>query len=122
MVAVLAVSLPASAQSKTEATCAAEEGKPIAGPKGFTFCSEPARIDNPALGGLQEGVRIAAVEPGSEAAEAGFQAGDIAYRIGGAPVNTGAAAVKRIESLRPGEEAVINFWRGQLPFLIRIRG
>jgi S1-C subfamily serine protease len=102
--------------------CPSEEGKAVAGPQGLTFCSEPARIENPAMGGLQEGVRIAGVDPKGPGASAGFQAGDIVYRVGGMPVNTGAAAVKRLQSLRPGEEAVVNFWRGTLPFLIRLRG
>lgn len=102
--------------------CPPEEGKAVAGPHGLTFCSDPARIENPAMGGLQEGVRLAGVDPKGPGASAGFQTGDIVYRIGGAPVNTGAAAVKRLQSLRPGEEVVVNFWRGTLPFLIRLRG
>jgi S1-C subfamily serine protease len=104
------------------AACPSGEGKPTAAILGLTFCSEPARIENSAIGGLQEGTRVASVEPKSQAAEAGFQPGDIVYRVGGAPVNTGAAAVKRLQSLRPGEEAVLNFWRETLPFLIRLRG
>lgn len=116
------LALEATQTGSPTMACPSEEGKPVAGPEGMTFCSEPARIENPAMGGLQEGVRIAGVDPKGPGAAAGFQTGDIVYRIGGQPVNTGDAAVKRLQSLRPGEEAVVNFWRGTLPFLIRVRG
>lgn len=124
--AIVGLSAPVSgleqAGQAVPAECPADQGKALAGPQGLTFCTEPARIDNPAMGGLQEGVRIAAVAAKSPAELAGFQAGDIVYRIGGQPVNTGEAAVKHLSALRPGEEAVLNFWRNELPFLIRLRG
>jgi S1-C subfamily serine protease len=104
------------------AVCPALEGKALSGPQGLTFCSGTARVEIRAAEEPQDGVRIAAVAPGSAAESAGFKPGDVVYRVGGEWVSTGADAVKRLEALRPGQEAVVNFWRDGLPFLIRVRG
>jgi S1-C subfamily serine protease len=104
------------------ATCPELEGKALPGPQGLTFCSGTARVEIRAAEEPQDGVRIAAVAPGSAAESAGFKPDDVVYRVDGAWVSTGTDAVKRLEALRPGQEAVVNFWRDGLPFLIRVRG
>jgi hypothetical protein len=104
------------------ATCPEGEGKALPGPQGLTFCSGTARVEIRAAEEPQDGVRIVSVAAGSAAASAGFQPGDLVYRAGGEWVSTGAEAIKRLEALQPGQEAVVNFWRDGLPFLIRVRG
>jgi S1-C subfamily serine protease len=104
------------------AVCPELEGKAVPGPQGLTFCSGTARVEIRAAEEPQDGVRIAAVAPGSAAESAGFKPDDVVYRVGGEWVSTGADAVKRLEALRPAQEAVVNFWRDGLPFLIRVRG
>jgi S1-C subfamily serine protease len=104
------------------AVCPELEGKALAGPQGLTFCSGTARVEIRAAEEPQDGVRIVAVAPGSAAESAGFKADDVVYRVGGEWVSTGAEAIKRLEALRPGQEAVVNFCRDGLPFLIRVRG
>jgi putative serine protease PepD len=105
-----------------EAACPEPEGKPVTAPQGLTLCSNTARVKIRAAEEPQDGVRIVAVAAGSPAESAGFRPGDVVYRVDGAWVSTGAAAIKRLEALRPDQEAIVNFWRDGLPFLIRVRG
>jgi S1-C subfamily serine protease len=116
--------LPAASipQAVTAAVCPEPEGKAVPGPQGLTFCSGTSRVEIRAADEPQDGVRIVSVAPGSPAESAGFKADDVVYRVGGEWVSTGADAVKRLEALRPGQEAIVNFWRDGLPFLIRVRG
>jgi S1-C subfamily serine protease len=129
---VVALTLPASVgpavtvssgqKAALEAGCPELEGKAIPAPQGLTVCSNTARVEIRAAEEPQDGVRIVAVAAGSTAEAAGFKPGDVVYRVGGAWVSTGAVLIKRLEALRPGQEAVVNFWRDGLPFLIRVRG
>jgi putative serine protease PepD len=127
VVAVLTLAPPVASATPTSswqeaARCPELEGKAVPAPQGLTLCSNTARVAIRAAEEPQDGVRIVAVEAGSPAESAGFQPGDVVYRVGGEWVSTGAAAIKRLEALRPGQEAVVNFWRDGLPFLIRVRG
>jgi hypothetical protein len=125
LVVGIAIGLPPAVAAWQEVVpgqaCPKVEGKPLPGPMGLTFCSGTARVTIRAAEEPQAGVRIVEVAPGSVGEAAGFRPGDVVYRAAGTWVSTGPDAIKPLESLAPGQEAIVNFWRDGLPFLIRVR-
>jgi S1-C subfamily serine protease len=59
------------------------------------------------------GVRVAAVDPSSPAARAGFQKGDILEAVGGQPVESAEEYRFRVRELAPGSQAQVTFRRGK---------
>ncbi|MCC3762384.1 trypsin-like peptidase domain-containing protein [Glycomyces sp. TRM65418] len=59
------------------------------------------------------GAMILSVEPGSPAAEAGLQEGDVIIAIDGEPVTSASAVVSAVQGTSSGTEVVITYLRGQ---------
>lgn len=65
------------------------------------------------------GALIAGVEPGSPAAEAGFESGDIITEVNGAPVGDAAELRLLVADLKPGELARFAVFRGGKSLTLR---
>jgi len=67
--------------------------------------SDSFKLDAPA------GALVAKVEPGSAAADAGVQAGDVILEYNGAPVADAGQLSMRVNTTAPGERATLKIWR-----------
>src|SRR3954462_1842270 len=71
-------------------------------------------IPNPAVArvyGVNDGVTVANVRPGSPADQAGLQVGDTITAMDGKPLKSGDDLVNYISSLKPGTKAKLNYVR-----------
>lgn len=59
----------------------------------------------------EPGALVESVYPGSPAAAAGIEPGDVITQINGSPISDGSAAVSAIDSLRPGEQITLGIER-----------
>lgn len=101
--------------------CADADGERVDGPFGLTFCRGWVRTRVLSEEVPQVGALIVFVPPQSEAAAAGFVAGDVIYRVAGDRVSGSADAIERMKSLPPNQMSVVNFWRDGMPFLMRLQ-
>jgi len=65
-----------------------------------------------------KGALVAEVKPGSAAAEAGIQPGDVITKINGKPVNSAEDLKTAVQSLRSGDEARVVIQRGRSRTLV----
>jgi S1-C subfamily serine protease len=70
-----------------------------------------ARTEGDEESAIGAGARVAAVEPGSAAEEAGLQPGDVITRIDDRPVTTSTELTAAVRSRTPGEEATLTVQR-----------
>ncbi len=70
-----------------------------------------ARTEGDEGSAVGAGARVAAVEPGSAAEEAGLQPGDVITRIDDRPVTTSTELTAAVRSRTPGEEATLTVQR-----------
>jgi membrane-associated protease RseP (regulator of RpoE activity) len=84
----------------------------------------PGALAGPAFLGVLTGPatpQIRGVVPGSPAAEAGLQAGDVILAVGGRPVHRGADLQDRIQRYRAGDEVSLRIARQGRPLELRVR-
>jgi uncharacterized iron-regulated protein len=88
-------------------------GKLVAGYADAVFgLASPAERERPRLGVSLEGARIAAVEKGSLAEQAGLRAGDVLLEIAGRPVKDAADVREAVERQAPGTWLPLRVRRG----------
>jgi S1-C subfamily serine protease len=86
--------------------------------------ASPGGAAEPAFLGVLTGPatpRIHGVMPGSPAAEAGLQPGDVILAVGGRPVRRGAELHDRIRRYRAGDEVSLRIARQGRPLELRVR-
>ncbi len=80
-------------------------------PKKLGLSVKPMSDEAKAKSGLEGGVVVESVDPGSDGARAGIQPGDIIFRVGGRPVSNVADYEKVTSKLKKGEPLTIRVWR-----------
>jgi len=71
--------------------------------------------------GISGGVEVREIVPGSPAADAGIQAGDIITLVGSTPVNSGKALAGAVDGLKAGTSVPVRLLRRGAPMFIGIR-
>jgi serine protease Do len=77
--------------------------------------AESFKLDAP------KGALVSKVEPGSAAAEAGVQAGDVILEYNGAAVSDAGQLSMRVNTTPPGERATLKIWRAGKPMTVTAR-
>jgi putative serine protease PepD len=70
--------------------------------------------------GLLNGAGIARVSPGSAAAQAGLQRGDVVVKVDGQPVQDASSLVATIRGHRPGEKVTLSVVRGGKQLQVKV--
>lgn len=116
----------ATASSATELYTCATEPADQAEELGLTLCNASptdalvARVDTDNLQ-RREGALVLEVDEGGVSQEAGFQPGDVIYRIGGVDVPHAQAAAENLALVQSRADTVVNFLRGGRPYRIKLR-
>ncbi len=70
---------------------------------------------------VREGVLVTDLQPGGLSIVAGFEVGDLIYRVGGIDVRDAEAAVEHLDRVRSRADTMVNFLRGGRPYRIKLR-
>ncbi|MDE1942221.1 MAG: DegQ family serine endoprotease [Betaproteobacteria bacterium] len=71
--------------------------------------------------GKPQGALVASVEPGSPAARAGIEAGDVILKFNGKPIESSSTLPALVATTRPGTESHIEVWRHGKPKELSVR-
>ena len=70
---------------------------------------------------VREGALVTDVRPGGISSVAGFDVGDLIYRVGGVDVPDARTAVENLDRVGSRADTVVNFLRGGRPYRIKLR-
>ncbi len=70
---------------------------------------------------VREGALVTDLRPGGISSVAGFDVGDLIYRVGGVDVRDARAAVENLDRVGSRADTVVNFLRGGRPYRIKLR-
>jgi len=125
VLAGLAPVAPATAQDLPLYTCADTDSTRTL-VVGITICdakpteSLTQRMDADNLQ-LRQGILITEVIPDGVGPVAGFQSGDVIYRVGGVDVTNTSETAERLTFLEANADTVINFLRQGRPYRVKLR-
>lgn len=93
---------------------------------GLTLCDAAptdALLSRADTENLQErqGALVLELEPDGVSAVAGFEVGDLIYRVGGVDVADARATAERLDLVDARADTVVNFLRGGRPYRIKLR-
>jgi serine protease Do len=106
-----------AAAAENEASVKAEGGK--LGVQVQTITPDVAKQYN--LGSLNAGVLVGGIQPGSPAADAGIQPGDVIVRANGRAVRSAEDLRGAVESLKSGDTATLVVYRNKARTLVSVR-
>ena len=70
---------------------------------------------------VREGALVTDLQPGGISSVAGFDVGDLIYRVGGVDVGDARAAVENLDRVGSRADTMVNFLRGGRPYRIKLR-
>lgn len=70
---------------------------------------------------VREGALVTHLQPGGISSVAGFDVGDLIYRVGGVDVGDAGAAADNLDRVGSRADTVVNFLRGGRPYRIKLR-
>jgi serine protease Do len=94
------------------AAAPAQKRTPAVEPQKLGISVEAAPEDVLNKANLTGGVRVRAVDPVSDAARAGLQAGDIIITVNRADITDVASYQRAVSTLKKGDPTIIRIWRG----------
>jgi S1-C subfamily serine protease len=116
LVQVLGPGAVASAQVR----CEGGPGAVVEARHGVTICANTVNVPVVTHAEPQPGVLVVALAPDSPLARAGLTTGDVIYHVHGARVTTANEVQGLLDSQAALRGLTINFWRGDVPYLVRV--
>jgi S1-C subfamily serine protease len=106
--------------ASAQVTCEGGTSAVVEAPRGLTLCRDTVKVPVVTHDEPQAGVRVAALDADSPFARAGLTAGDVIYRVRFTRVTTADEVLKALGGLKVEHGLVVNFWRGDQPYLVRV--